>query len=64
MAKTASDSNHVYKIIELVVENGRVLGATYSNQDHGNLDDRPLAPGEYAFNGATLTFAGDTYSCQ
>jgi hypothetical protein len=52
------------KLIELVVENGQVKGATFTNQDHGSFDDRALKPGEYSYNGATLTFEGDTYSCQ
>jgi hypothetical protein len=72
LASTPAFAQNVYcvnsrdndKIVELVVDNGQVRGATYTNQSNGSLDDRPLQPGEYSYNGSSLSFQGEIYSCQ
>ena len=59
-----TDNQNGDYLIQLVVENGQVKSASYTNMDHGAADDRDLSPGEYDYRGATLVYGGDTYSCQ
>ena len=59
------DTRNSDNIIELVIDdNGQVRGATFSSETDGSIHNRPLRPGEYSFNGSTVSYAGDTYSCQ
>lgn len=50
-------------VISLVVENGQVKSALFSNVDHGTIDDRALSSGDFDYQGATLVYGNDIYSC-
>ena len=46
-----------------VNDKGEVVSALYWNMDHGGADNTYLAPGEYSYQGSTLSFGGSSYDC-